>query len=358
MSKLKTVKPIDVSTESFPVYLQLNSQVNTYKVHGTKVLSANAAISPSGTPVEGMVVLIDYTANVSSPVSSSRFGDYKLEVFGVKIPYSFLALKLKIWCEYHNSAWSVFMLPSIDSIPFIKIESIDPAIIDTNSMSADGATGKFGVKDGLPFSKMEALTAVTIVGTNADGKVVSLPLDTYPSLAELAHGKGVTSAIQTQFNNRYTKTEVDNLLSPISSALTNRYTKTEVDNLLTPITDALNDTYSKAQVDALVAAVNQGLETYTTISTNTTLTDATMKKNIRVDAISGSVDITLPLANTLDANLVTYWTVMGANAVRLLTQGGDVIGTLSDTSVAIFTITGAGNKIKTVCDGAAGYVEC
>ena len=46
----------------------------------------------------------------------------------------------------------------------------------------------------------DILTASELVATDADKKLSSLPVATYPSLAELIHVKGVTSAIQTQIN--------------------------------------------------------------------------------------------------------------------------------------------------------------
>ena len=45
------------------------------------------------------------------------------------------------------------------------------------------------------------LTASELLGTGASSEIVSLPVATYPSLAELAYVKGVTSAIQTQISN-------------------------------------------------------------------------------------------------------------------------------------------------------------
>jgi hypothetical protein len=50
-----------------------------------------------------------------------------------------------------------------------------------------------------------SLTASQIVGTNADKDLVSLAVATYPSLAELAYVKGVTSAIQTQLDAKASK---------------------------------------------------------------------------------------------------------------------------------------------------------
>lgn len=46
------------------------------------------------------------------------------------------------------------------------------------------------------------LTASELLGTGASKEIVSLPVATYPSLTELAHVKGVTSAIQTQLTAR------------------------------------------------------------------------------------------------------------------------------------------------------------
>ena len=47
-----------------------------------------------------------------------------------------------------------------------------------------------------------SLTASEILGTNAGKDVVSLPVATYPSLAELAFVKGVSSALQTQLGTK------------------------------------------------------------------------------------------------------------------------------------------------------------
>jgi len=48
----------------------------------------------------------------------------------------------------------------------------------------------------------DILTASELVATDASKKLSSLPVATYPSLAELAYGKGVTSGIQGQFTNK------------------------------------------------------------------------------------------------------------------------------------------------------------
>ena len=52
----------------------------------------------------------------------------------------------------------------------------------------------------IAVNKLAALTASEIVITDASGFLASAAVATYPSLAELIHVKGVTSAIQTQLN--------------------------------------------------------------------------------------------------------------------------------------------------------------
>lgn len=52
-----------------------------------------------------------------------------------------------------------------------------------------------------PAIILSSETASTIASFDASKNIKSLPLATYPSLTELSYVKGVTSAIQTQFNN-------------------------------------------------------------------------------------------------------------------------------------------------------------
>jgi hypothetical protein len=47
-----------------------------------------------------------------------------------------------------------------------------------------------------------SMTASELAATDASKNIVSLPVASYPSLAEVAHVKGVTSAIQTQLNGK------------------------------------------------------------------------------------------------------------------------------------------------------------
>jgi hypothetical protein len=66
------------------------------------------------------------------------------------------------------------------------------------AMTFDQPSGVFsaGVLNG------QGLTPSELVATNGSKNLVSLAVATYPSLAELAHVKGVTSAVQTQFTGK------------------------------------------------------------------------------------------------------------------------------------------------------------
>lgn len=64
----------------------------------------------------------------------------------------------------------------------------------------------------IAVSKLAAVTASRVLGSDGSGFIQALNTATYPSLTELAYVKGVTGAIQTQLNNRLTVT----LTSPTS----------------------------------------------------------------------------------------------------------------------------------------------
>ena len=82
---------------------------------------------------------------------------------------------------------------------------------DTQVQFNDG--GAFGGDAGFVYNKttnvatiggmiISGLTASELVATDGSKNLVSLAVATYPSLAELAHVKGVTSAIQTQIGTK------------------------------------------------------------------------------------------------------------------------------------------------------------
>ena len=146
--KLNKGHLINVATATFPYSIILDSATTRYDIYGTKALVADIAINPSGTPSDYMMVVFNYRATITTTVALSRFGDHELTIFGTKVPYSYLAKKLKIYCEFSSSVWNVWIIPSIDTIPSISLELLKlDEIVDDSTMSYDGTTGKLKVKD-------------------------------------------------------------------------------------------------------------------------------------------------------------------------------------------------------------------
>jgi hypothetical protein len=82
------------------------------------------------------------------------------------------------------------------------VESVE--ITDGTIVNAD-----VNASAAIENSKLEALTASEVVISNGSGEIISGAVATYPSLTELAYGKGVTSALQTQMDAKLATTAYD-----------------------------------------------------------------------------------------------------------------------------------------------------
>ena len=196
MAKINSYRKLDVSSESFPVTLILESNVTRYKIYGSKELSGDVVIDWSGAPKEGMMVTMDYQAQVTTTIIISPFGDYAFSIFGTKIPYSWLSKKLKIWCEYLNAGWSVYILPSVDTLPNIMLEMLAPGILDETTLSTDGTTGQYIIKVGGVAAAQLATDAVESAKIKA--KAVTLA-----KMADLTRGSlivGNSSGLPAELN--------------------------------------------------------------------------------------------------------------------------------------------------------------
>jgi len=451
MSKINTVHKIDVSTASFPYSLLLASRVSRYKIYGTKALAVNIAINPSGTPKEGMSVKIDYSATVTTTTAVSRFGDYSLSIFGTAIPYSLLAVKLRIECEYINSAWQVYIKQSADVIPYIKLEALDPAIVDDTTLSVDVTTGKLKVKplgiaavslatdaveeakikgkavtlakmadlargsiivggasdaptalaaktsgylligdgtdvvavpvsgdvtiaaDGtvtigndkifsamvkagellgthlsaaaaVAFTQMEALTASKIPVLNASGFIEASVYDT----AKLAY-TNVTTPGTLELSKAVVvdgsgKIDTLDITAPKINGTTLSATASEL-NYSSGVTSNI-----QTQINAVAAK-----ETNTIIVVDTVATAATLYQVYTLSTTAGAVNLTLPLASTVEDNTTVTVIQKGANLGTLVVNVADTLNDSLGVDVPSLACSGNGGWIKVVKEGATTW---
>lgn len=84
----------------------------------------------------------------------------------------------------------------------IKPDATDGLLIESNNGTDIGLLGAANTANALWYGihQFNALTASRILSLDSSKNLTSLDTATYPSLAELAYVKGVTSAIQTQLN--------------------------------------------------------------------------------------------------------------------------------------------------------------
>jgi hypothetical protein len=138
--------------------------------------------------------------------------------------------------------------------------------------------------------QLSGLTASEILATDASKNLVSLAVATYPSLAELIHVKGVTSAIQTQLN-----TKAPSTAPTFATSITGSYlTASEI-----LITDS-----SKNIVSAAVATYPSLTElTYLKGVTSAIQTQLNLKATLASPTFTGTV--TIPTPFTLGAVSVT-----------------------------------------------------
>ena len=181
MPTISSIKKIDLAG-TFPFVVNLSSPVQSYKITGDKTITTNMAITTTGTPKEGMVVSFDYKpGTVTANEANYKSGACSLAILGATIPYAFISKSLKIWCEYINSAWEVYMLPSFKTLPMIPAEAIATTVWDDTTIEYDGTTNKVRVKDGgISHAKMaaDAIEAENI----KNGEV------TLPKLADITRG--------------------------------------------------------------------------------------------------------------------------------------------------------------------------
>lgn len=165
----------------------------------------------------------------------------------------------------------------------IKSKSFnDKRYLNLNQTTPQTITG------GQPIQN--TLTASQIVATDANKKLQTLAVATYPSLTELAFVKGVTSAIQTQINSIMAITGVTivatgaSLTPDLNTTRTYRITALDINTTINNPTGTLTDSmvlYLEITGDATPRTIAWGnLFSGTTLNTLPLITVANTKMNL------------------------------------------------------------------------------
>ena len=348
MSKLNRFRNIDVSTATFPLALDLSSHTIVYKVTGTLAITTDHIIGPEGTAKEGMQVLIDYQATVTT---SSK--TYTIVVFGIRIPVSWLAGKLKIFCEYHAAAWDVWILPSLDTLHNIKLEMLDPGIVDDTTLAVDGTTGLFIVKTGGIGSDQLATAVKDGIAAKALGSDVTT----------LAGRVTATEGDITTLQGRATSDEGDittlqGYRVTDSGAITvlQGYRVTDAAAIATLQGYRTTDSGNITTLQGLVAGIlaSSGRETSTIINADTA--GATLYARVIADTSGNSVAYTLPALSGVNVGDKVTLQRIGGNAATLAPHAGDTlypIGSLT-ADVASVAVSATGKSVTVIVTGVYG----
>jgi len=192
----------------------------------------------------------------------------------------------------------------------------------TNTGDSSGHTGLLAldqttpqtINNGQPIQN--TLTASQIVSTDANKKLQTLAVATYPSLTELSYVKGVTSAIQTQLNTSLSKTIV------IDGDLGSLYTVSPYKKIpfkergagikITSITVASTEANPSSQLSASIYKCNaRGTGAFPGGSPTRVRNISTTSGNYSSGAITDSIATTLELyLNMTSAPVVNkVWTI-------------------------------------------------
>jgi len=136
----------------------------------------------------------------ANKVTSLSAGSTDVQYPSAKLVYDQLAGKISTYGP--QTAKYVLAAPNAtDGIPsFRALVASDLPTPDLSSRLALDQTTPQTIINGQPIQ--DTLTASELVSTDANKKLQSLPVATYPSLTELSYVKGVTSGIQGQLNSK------------------------------------------------------------------------------------------------------------------------------------------------------------
>lgn len=184
----------------------------------------------------------------------------------------------------------------------------------------------------IAVSKLEALTASRVLGSNGSGVIQALDTATYPSLTELAYVKGVTSAIQTQLNNRLSVT----LSSPTNGDVITYNGAAWVNS---PSSTGVPTAGTTAQILRKIDNTNYNTEWHTLLAADITDVSSTAAELNKLSGVTTTAT-QFNFLNTLSGDVQAQ---LAAKVGTSLTQNYMFVGDAS-------------NVVSTLAPGTNGYV--
>ena len=132
MAELRGYKKITVA-DGVDGTVDLVAYVKEFSISGTETLTANWAITATGTPIEGMTCYFFYDAAVT-------LGGNTITILGQAIPDEFASKKYDILARYNGSTWKVKVFMDLGETSIIKNDHIIDATI-ANTKLASAPTG-------------------------------------------------------------------------------------------------------------------------------------------------------------------------------------------------------------------------
>jgi len=184
----------------------------------------------------------------------------------------------------------------------------------------------------IAVSKLAAVTASRVLGSDGSGFIQALDTATYPSLTELAYVKGVTSAIQTQLNNRLSVT----LSSPTNGDVITYNGAAWVNS---PSSTGVPTAGTTAQILRKIDNTNYNTEWHTLLAADLTDVSSTAAELNKLSGVTTTAT-QFNFLNTLSGDVQAQ---LAAKVGTSLTQNYMFVGDAS-------------NVVSTLAPGTNGYV--
>jgi hypothetical protein len=370
-----TQKRIDITSIS-GYAVDVDSDIRTLVLYGTKTLGADFLVSADGTPTEGHGLMVHCTATITP-------GGYATKVFGTTINTLTVAgaVTTPRWsaiCLYTNGGWIVIPLayniePAGTTISkdangnlIVTASSIEAAqigatltatiaakalktYVDSQDTTEAGlrVTGDAAAWSGISGDITVSAGGVSAIGVDKvlaamikDGDIVDAHLSasaaiTLTKLAALTASEMVVSNASGK------------LVSAAVATYPSLTELTYVKGVTSAIQTQMNLKASIAYVDSAVGNIT----TFSVLNGTQTLTVSTIKKNHIIDSSGGATDITLPAAGTCVADQIVELMRSGVNNAGLIANAADQIVNIAGTDVATLALPASGNSVVLRCNG-------